>query len=221
MYKRYRIGKAKEAVRLEGKWEGGVWQGVESVDVKHFVVREPEHKPKVQAKVSYDEQFLHVIFRVEDKYVRAVAQKYQDMVCKDSCVEFFFTPGEDLSIGYFNFEINCGGMMLVYHQLAVGKNARALDESDCDKVEIYHTMPKIVEPEIQEPTTWIIQYRVPFEMLEKYCAVNRPMPGVVWRANFYKCADATSHPHWLTWSVVDRPGPDFHVPEFFGTLEFQ
>ena len=111
--------------------------------------------------------------------------------------------------------------MLVYHQLDKEINIRPLGTSDCDKLEIYHTIPRIVEPEIQEPTTWIIQYRIPFGVLEKYCAVKRPAPGVVWMANFYKCADKTSKPHWLTWSVVDRPSPDFHVPESFGMLEFK
>jgi hypothetical protein len=57
-------------------------------------------------------------------------------------------------------------------------------------------------------------------MLEKYTNVKRPATGVQWRANFYKCGDKTSHPHWLTWSVVDKPEPDFHRPEFFGILEF-
>ncbi|MDA0991466.1 MAG: carbohydrate-binding family 9-like protein, partial [Verrucomicrobia bacterium] len=50
--------------------------------------------------------------------------------------------------------------------------------------------------------------------------LNRPAPGVSWRSNLYKCGDATSHPHWLTWSPIDRPKPDFHVPDQFGTLTF-
>ena len=53
-----------------------------------------------------------MIFRVEDRYVRAVSKNYHDSVCKDSCAEFFFTPGTDISAGYFNVEINCGGVML-------------------------------------------------------------------------------------------------------------
>ena len=37
-------------------------------------------------------------------------------------------------------------------------------------------------------------------------------------ANFYKCADATALPHYLSWSPIDTPAPDFHRPEFFGEL---
>ena len=221
MYKKYEVAKVKKAVEFDGKWNQGVWKDVESLDVKNFMGEEPEHKPKTQAKLLYDDKFVHVMFRVEDKYVRSVAQNYHDSVCVDSCAEFFFTPGDDLGTGYFNFEINSGGTMLVSHQLGRGKEVKPLETADCDKIEIYHSMPKIVDPEIQEPTTWVIQYRVPFDVLEKYCAVKRPAPGVEWRANFYKCADKTSKPHWLTWSIVDRPNPDFHVPESFGTLEFK
>ena len=46
------------------------------------------------------------------------------------------------------------------------------------------------------------------------------LAGQTWRANFYKCADASVFPHWLTWSRVGLPEPDFHQPAFFGTLEF-
>lgn len=221
MYKKYEVARASGAVELKGNWDGGAWAGVEAIDVKHFMGDEPEHQPKTQAKVLYDDDFVYVIFRVEDKYVRAVAQKYQDSVCQDSCAEFFFTPGEDISAGYFNIEMNCGGTLLFYHQKSRGVEERAVSDADCDKVEIFHSEPKIIDPEKQGPTTWIVEYKVPVEVLAKYASVTKPAPGVTWRANFYKCADLTSKPHWLTWSVVDKPEPDFHVPEFFGTLEFK
>ena len=38
------------------------------------------------------------------------------------------------------------------------------------------------------------------------------------RANFYKCGDKTAHPHYLSWSPIDTPKPDFHRPDFFGEL---
>ena len=59
------------------------------------------------------------------------------------------------------------------------------------------------------------------QILSTYAPVTAPGPGVAWRANFYKCADASSHPHWLTWAPVDWPQPDFHRKEFFGTLVFE
>ena len=222
MYKKYQVEKTSAQPQLKGDWAGDVWGKVETVDIKHYMGSEPEHKPKTQAKVLYDEEFVYVIFRVEDKYVRAVSEGYQSMVCFDSCAEFFFTPGPNVSSGYFNIEINCGGTMLFNFQTIPWVDVVPISDSDCDKVRIFHSEPRIVEPEKQEPTTWFIEYRVPIDVLENYFPeVARPAPGVLWRANFYKCADKTSHPHALTWSVVDWPEPDFHQPGFFGTLEFK
>jgi hypothetical protein len=211
MYKTHQVQRAKEPPALNGKWDECVWKDVKTLEIKNF--KGP--------KVLYDDSYIYVFFRVEDKYVQAVARNYHDSVWLDSCVEFFFTPGTDISQGYFNIEINCGGTMLFYHQLARGVDAVAVADSDCDRVEIFHSEPKIVDPEKQEPTTWVIEYRVPLDMLAKYAEVVRPAPGVQWRANFQKCAGKTSHPHGLTWSLIDTPKPDFHRPEFFGTLEFK
>jgi len=40
-------------------------------------------------------------------------------------------------------------------------------------------------------------------------------------ANFYKCGDDTSKRHYLSWNPVKTPNPDFHRPEYFGTLNFK
>ncbi len=221
MYKKYEVVRTTKPSKLEGNWSGGVWAGVDALEIKHWTGNEPEHKPKTQAKLLYDDNYIYVIFRVEDKYVRAAAKGYQGSVYLDSCAEFFFTPAADISQGYFNIEMNCGGTMLFMHQIVRGKDRIPVSDKDCDKIKIYHSEPKIVEPEKPQPTVWIIEYRVPFAVLEKYAPVTRPASGVEWRANFYKCADKTSHPHWLSWSVIDLPRADFHRPEFFGILAFK
>jgi hypothetical protein len=157
---------------------------------------------------------------VEDQYVMAKHQNHQDPVYKDSCVEFFFTPGTDVSEGYFNLEMNCGGTMLFHHQVVPRKDAISISEEDINRIQVVASLPERVEPEIQEKITWQVAYRIPFAILEKYHSFDPPETGTVWRANFYKCADETSHPHWLTWSPIDRPTPDFHRPEYFGKLQF-
>jgi hypothetical protein len=46
------------------------------------------------------------------------------------------------------------------------------------------------------------------------------MKGKKCRANFYKCGDDLPEPHFLAWNMINTEEPDFHRPEFFGTLEF-
>lgn len=204
---------------LDTVWDGRPWKDIPALGVSRHMGEKPVHLPMVQAKVAYEVAAISVIFRVEDRYVRAVARNYQDNVYEDSCVEFFFTPGRDISIGYFNLEINCGGTALFDFHPGHGKvvHIAAADFSD---IQIAHTLPARVDPEITTPITWVLEYRIPFDVIGKYCEATRPVRGDTWKANFYKCGDKTSHPHWLTWSRVDYPSPQFHLPAFFGSLEF-
>ncbi len=217
---RYKVLRAPERIEPDARWEKEAWDGVPSLCLSHWMGEPPAHRPATEAKLLYDETFLYVIFRVKDAFVRCVVADYQGPVCTDSCAEFFFTPGGDLRDGYFNLETNCGGTVLFKHQLARGERCVAMDAELGRSLAVAHTMPGRIEPEITEPVTWCVEYRIAPAALAAYARVTTPGPGVLWRANFYKCGDSTSHPHWLTWAKVDRPKPDFHRPEFFGELEF-
>jgi hypothetical protein len=205
---------------VDADWDKPPWPQVQPVLLTHFMGERPVHFPNTQVKVAYDDDHLCVIFRVEDRYIRAANQGYQSPVYQDSCVEFFFTPSTDLSQGYFNLEAHCGGALLFQHQTTRGRDTIRIAEEDLDRIEVAHSLPGLIIREIPQPTTWTLGYRLPVSTLERYAPVLRPCPGAVWRANFYKCADLTSHPHWLTWSSIDRPQPDFHRPECFGELLF-
>jgi hypothetical protein len=36
--------------------------------------------------------------------------------------------------------------------------------------------------------------------------------------NLYKCGDKCDTPHFLSWSPIGLPQPDFHCPDFFGEI---
>lgn len=217
----YQVSKFSSSPQINAVWDKKPWNDIKALQIGYFMGERPEHFPFTQAKIGYDESSLYVIFRVEDKYVKAVHSNYQDPVFKDSCVEFFFTPGGDLNAGYFNLEMNCGGTMLFHHQKKPRTDRTSISEEDVKKVTVAHSLPKLIDPEIEEKTTWVVEYRIPFSLLKNYHEFSKPESGTTWRANLYKCADDTSHPHWLTWTKVDFPTPNFHLPEYFGLLEFQ
>ena len=108
----------------------------------------------------------------------------------------------------------------MYHQITSGLHSKPLTGQELDKIEIATSLPRLIEDEIVELTSWTLEYKLPISILEKYTNIARPDPGVKWKANFYKCGDKTSRPHWLTWSFVDKPNPNFHSSDFFGTLIF-
>jgi len=216
----YQVQKISASFKIDAQWDKTPWTTIKPLLLQNYMGDKPEHMPAVQAKVAYDDLAIYVIFRVEDQFVRAIRTNHQEGVFKDSCVEFFFSPEDHSNDGYFNLEMNCGGTMLFHHQLKPRTGSVHISEDDIAKVEVAHSLPSVVDPEIQIPTVWTVEYRIPFEILEKYHDLIPPTAGSIWRGNFYKCADETSHPHWLTWAPVDFPRPNFHIPAFFGKLRF-
>ena len=216
----YPVRQADSPPAINAVWNKKFWNRADKTSLKNYMGDYPSHFPKTQVRVKYDENYIYVIFRVKDNYVRAVATKTNGPVFQDSCVEFFFTPGPDVSRGYFNLETNCKGVFLFQYKDSNDKQA-FVDPDDARQIEISYSLEENVENEIAKPTTWVIEYRIPFSILSKYMEVDVPGPGIQWRANFYKCADMTSHPHWLTWAPVNFPKPSFHRPEFFGWLNFE
>ncbi len=216
----YLVTKLSSPITPTAEWDREPWNSILPVELNFYMGDKPDHVPNVMVKLAYDDDAIYVIYKVDDQYVLAATQNYQGPVYTDSCVEFFFTPHEDVSLGYFNLEMNCGGTALFNFQSRPRTNVTKISKADFDKIPIAHSMPDIVDPEISEPVTWTLEYRIPFSFLDTYSKMVKPAPGVKWRANFYKCADATSHPHWLTWSKVEYDRPNFHLPEFFGELEF-
>jgi hypothetical protein len=214
----YKVQKAEQSPVIDAEWNAPAWAGTVPAVVQNHVGVVSDHSPLTQARLTYDDEALYALFRVEDKYVRAVSTGRFGNVCDDSCVEFFFTPGTDVSVGYFNVEVNCGGIMLCRFQEVPRGEYVQLSTA---RIPIAHSLPTSVDPEIREPTTWTVAYRIPFDVLDMHCSFDAPEPGVVWRANFYKCADKSSHPHWLAWAPIDTSKPDFHRPDSFGKILFE
>lgn len=217
---KYSVYRFKSNMLPDADWNKEVWKNIPAITLSNTMGKIPDFLPRTEAKLMYNDEFVFGIFKVEDRYVRSVNTEINSPVSNDSCVEFFFTPGEDVSVGYFNLEINCGGTPLIRFQKQQNVGQKKMDIKDIKKIEIAHSMPRIVEPEIKEPTTWTIEFKIPLNIIDQYYKIKKPDAGVKWRANFYKCGEETSNPHYLTWNKVENPFPKFHLPQFFGELEF-
>jgi hypothetical protein len=217
----YEVNKLNTAPVINAVWDKPPWNNITALSINDYMGEKPIHFPSTQAKVAFDDEAIYIIFRVKDQYIKAVHHSNQDPVYKDSCVEFFFSPEETTQKGYFNLEMNCGGTMLFRHQKVPRKGGVNISDGHIAQIEVAHSLPKIIDPEINEKTTWVVEYRIPFSLLKYYHDFSNPDEGSIWRANFYKCADETSHPHWITWAPIDNPTPDFHLPDYFGKLIFR
>lgn len=205
---------------LTADWKNPAWDAAALIEIKHFRP-ESTHHPRTIAKLLYDAEGIHGIFRVEDQFVCCRRQNYMDEVWKDSCVEFFVEPKPGK--GYFNFEFNCGGAFLCNHitdptRIPNGfKESVKIPKASAQVVKVCSSLPVLLEKEITEPLEWSLQFFIPFRFFTEFIGSVQPLTSE-WRGNFFKCADESSHPHWASWCPVDEF--NFHLPRCFGAIHF-
>ena len=197
------------------------WQGT-TIDVASFRPESSDHRPQVTLTLAHDEQALKGLFVVNDRYVRCVKQHFQDMVCEDSCVEIFLQPHDNPKGSYLSLEISGNGTLLSYliHDPTRTESGfvdyRPLTTSEGGQYKVITSLPKMVDPELDQPTTWHAAFEIPKQLLrelfgDQYSDTNK------WRMNAFKCGDQTSHPHWASWQPV--PEFNFHDPSAFALIE--
>ena len=118
------------------------WTDAQVGTIAHFHRTSSDHRPVTCFKLLYDDAGIYIQFDVRDRYVLCRRTEDQAMVCRDSCVEAFLQPTVDR--GYFNFEINCCGAMLLWYVTdaqaragrgveGVGKSLAGADGEDRDR----------------------------------------------------------------------------------------
>lgn len=218
MSEAYIVKRASQTIALDAGWDSELFQSANELKIDYRFDRGGTYKPDVRIRMLYDDQRICGMFKVEDQYVVSRARHNQEQVCKDSCVEFFVKPVN--AERYFNFEINCGGTILLYHiKDLFTKEYDRVPEADLATIERYHTLPKFIDEEITEPVTWYLGFGIPIALFEKYSNISNSLSGQEWTANFTKCADKCSHPAWLSWQAFEKCS--FHQPDKFGKLIFE
>lgn len=217
----YTVKRAAIEPELRGLWNGEAWLQADIIALRSYF-EVSKFQPRVQVRALHGEKGIYVHFKVDDQFVLTTRTEYHGEVWKDSCAEFFVQPKPDR--GYFNFEINSGGTMLLsYHEhpeYAGEDKSSSVPWDLASTVQIYHSLPRIIAPESSEPINWQLEYFIPYSLLETYVGPLGTVAGQQWRANFYKCAEDNSHPHWGTWAPIFEK-LDFHQPRFFGVLQFE
>ncbi len=201
-----------------------LWSGTQELEISHFHPKSSDHRPRTRVRMLHDLASLHIRFEVNDRYVICKHTSFQDSVYQDSCVEFFFQPLKGPA--YFNLEINCGGTFLFYYVQDSTRTPTGLAKftpiapHHAKRLSVFHSLPSIVTPERTDPTPWSVTCTIPLEVLEHYTGPLAALAQSSWRCNFYKCADQSSHPHWASWAPMGEE-LNFHLPECFGTVQFE
>jgi hypothetical protein len=170
------------------------------------------YKPEVDFVIAYDENHLLLKYFVKEKQIKAIYTAINDPVYKDTCVEFFISFGNEKE--YYNFEFNCIGNCLGGY--GTGKENRSpLPVHALQKIKTYSS---IGQPSGHQIIAWELTIQIPFEVFTYHQL--KSLKAEKCNTNFYKCGDDLIDPHFLSWNLIKSEDVNFHLPEFFGQLQF-
>ncbi len=175
------------------------------------------YKPEVSFSAWHDGKTLHLRYEVSEKSVRAEEGTPGNFVYKDSCVEFFIKPSE-ADPHYYNFEWNAIGTLYLAYRTCRQDPEKAPAEI-LSKVKAVSSLGRSTFPERPAEGPWTLDIEIPVEAL--WHSGLKTWAGIKGRANFYKCGDGLSVPHYVTWAPIETANPDYHRPEFFAPVEFE
>ena len=170
-------------------------------------------KPETTVEVKNDHEWLFLKWHVKGEQLRAVTTEDQGPVWEDSCVEFFCqVPGDK---HYMNFETNCIGAMVGSRRLGRDEDVQPFSAEEMGRIERRCSFPREAFEEKDGVFEWEVELRIPLDLIFRDC---KPVFPQVLRANFYKCADKTKKPHYVSWQPIQLPTPNFHCPGYFGEI---
>jgi hypothetical protein len=198
---------AEVSARLDELGEG---HAIETVNWSTF-----PYKPVVRFNIAWGDREIYIKYYVRETNVKAEKTLTNEMVCEDSCVEFFVAPSDEGV--YYNLEFNPIGTVLMGSGHGRQDSARA-DARILNGIRRISTMGTEPFAEISGDIRWSLTLAIPLETFFQHKIGD--LRGKSFRANFYKCGDKLSNPHYVTWNPVSTEKPDYHRPEFFGILKF-
>ena len=172
--------------------------------------------PAVEFRMAHTADAILLHYKVKEASVRAVAVEDNGPVWQDACVEFFSVPAGDGV--YYNVECNCVGKLLIGGGAERGGRRHAPQEV-IDRVQRWCSLGRESFEERIGECAWEVVLMIPYSTFFLHDITS--MDGKTIRANFYKCGDKLQTPHYLSWNPIELERPNFHCPEFFGTLEFE
>ena len=186
-----------------------------SIDNVNWPQDFPE-KPEVQVEVNNDHENLYLHYFVKGEQLRAVTTEDQGPVWEDSCVEFFCQVPDDKH--YYNFETNCIGAMVASRRLGKNEGVTPFPAEEMQQIKRKCSFPREAIEERDGLWSWEVELEIPLALIFRE---QKPVFPQTLRVNFYKCADKTKKPHFLSWQLIALPQPNFHCPEFFGEIKLE
>ena len=161
--------------------------------------------PNTTFTLAHTDEMLYIRFEVKGEVPLATKTHDLELVNEDACVEMFIGNADNTR--YWNFEFNPAGVC----------NASCRKERKVDVVRLNPEQLASIQRYGQQlcAAHWTLLVGIPLALIEFDSAREHAR-----RANFYKCGDKTPMKHYASWNPIVAEAPAFHLPEYFGELQF-
>lgn len=173
-------------------------------------------RPKALFKIGHNGTHLFLQYFVEENEILAKTAEDNGAVWTDSCVEFFirFTNSDY----YYNLELSCIGKALFGYRKE-RKNVVYADSEIMSSIKRYSSLGDKNFDKKQGDFKWNLLVIIPASAYWQSAITS--FDGVEAKANFYKCGDNLTIPHYLSWNPICCEKPNFHIPAYFGNIAFE
>lgn len=188
------------------------WNKVDELRIDKFCW-DYDFKPLSKAKICMvKNKGIYVKMWSYEDNPKSVHSKNDEMVCEDSCLEFFFNAVPEKSDIYINFEVNHLGTMLAMYGSFRG------DRKFLSELNVEYPQVTAFSGSDSLGAFWGIEYLISFDLINTVYNETEYTDKHIIKAGLYKCGDETGRTHYGSWQVIHTEQPDFHRPEFFGDL---
>ena len=214
---RYEIFRAAGRIVVDGILDEPAWRQAPAAGEFHFNWWTAGEKEQTVAKILWDDENLYVAYYCHDKHISAEVVERHGPVSLDDAVEIFLSPNPAKVTNYYGFEINAIGTMLNFIR-ADWYNGPFNTEPEGVRLRTsLHGLR--VKHEAAGDTHWTLELAIPLKNFARDAAHTPPREGDEWRLNLNRAGGKTNA-QYSTWSPVDAPRPNFHVPQSFGWVRF-
>ncbi|MGL4364122.1 MAG: carbohydrate-binding family 9-like protein [Bacteroidales bacterium] len=173
------------------------------------------YTPEVKVKIAQTDSLILLQYQVQENCIRAKYTQANGKVWTDSCVEVFISL--DNKKTYYNCEFNCIGTPLISYNTKPREGQRAKPEI-LSKILTHSTLGNKLIPLQNGSFNWTLTIAIPYTCFFAHRIDN--LKGKKISANFYKCGDELTIPHFLSMFPIATRNPNFHCPEYFCELQF-
>ena len=174
------------------------------IDTLNWVEQYPA-APETTFTLAHTDEMLYVRFEVKGEVPLATKTEDLQLVNEDACVEIFIADADNTH--YWNFEFNAAGVCNASHRKERKVDVVRLNAEQLQSIKRF--------PVQLCAAHWSLLVGVPLELIEFDLAHEHAR-----RANLYKCGDKTAMKHYASWNPIEAEAPAFHLPEYFGEIQF-